>query len=362
MAGWSFDFSRAQWQPAQSNGPVVLEGPLRLATLNVLFDTPGTEAVLLHEARFEAICAELCSIDAHIIGLNEVTLRFVQKLLSQQWVRETYFVSAVPAIADPQCKDLAAVRAPPSFGNLLLSRIPLVSLEYIPLRRREVHLATVHVSRGASLPPLRLAVASAHLMAFPFFKERQRSKELRTVAEQLQKKSSFDASVLMGDFNFHREAENASIPAGWQEVPAVVRLGHTWSYTENTLIPRMLPFWLPGMLGWPKSMRLDRMLIHGGEFDCNAATARLFANRPIRSTTVPDYLFPSDHYGALVQIPLVAAPRIPPATAAARQHAAGWYCWVCGGRVGVRGFVGILASSLLLGSLASSLLLRVFPA
>ena len=354
---------------------MVLDRPLRLATLNVLFDKPSTEAVLLHEARFDAICAELSSLDADIIGLNEVTLRFTQKLLSLNWVRETYVVSAVPG--DRQCQDLAAVRGPPSFGNLLLSRIPLLSLEYIPLRRREVHVAALEVSRGAGLPPLRLAVASAHLISFPFFKERQRRDELRSLAEVLQARGRVDATVVMGDFNFHREAENASIPAGWREVPAVRALGHTWSYTENPLIPRMLPFWLPGRLGWPKSMRLDRVLILGHGLDPDNAWARLFANRPIRSTgmQVPGFLFPSDHYGVLLRIPLAsqipkgadsansataaaAAPAAAAAAAAAaRQKAVGWYCWMWGGRVGFRGFVGIL---LLVGIMARSLIPRAF--
>ena len=45
----------------------------------------------------------------------------------------------------------------------------------------------------------------------------------------------------MGDFNFHREAENASIPEGWAEVPAVVNLGTTWSFERNKMLPHYLP-------------------------------------------------------------------------------------------------------------------------
>ena len=44
----------------------------------------------------------------------------------------------------------------------------------------------------------------------------------------------------MGDFNFHREAENASIPEGWGEVPAVMALGPTWDCTKNAMLPHYL--------------------------------------------------------------------------------------------------------------------------
>jgi hypothetical protein len=135
----------------------------------------------------------------------------------------------------------------------------------------------------------------------------------------------------MGDFNFHREAENASIPDGWRELPAVVSVGDTWSFSQNAMMAHYLPrhniyngLGLGTSLGWPSPMRLDRVLLHGSALDC-AAEARLFANQPIhdraRSRTplsqtgaelreahraVPwqEYLFPSDHFGIVVELNL----------------------------------------------------------
>ena len=75
----------------------------------------------------------------------------------------------------------------------------------------------------------------------------------------------------MGDFNFHREAENASIPDGWRELPAVVDLGATWDYGKNAMLAHYLPLrnlynglGLGAHLGWPSPMRLDRVLVSGG--------------------------------------------------------------------------------------------------
>ena len=61
-------------------------------------------------------------------------------------------------------------------------------------------MAVLSLARGAdaSLPPIRLAVASVHLPAFPFFQERRRRDELWRVTEALEART-FDASVIMGD-------------------------------------------------------------------------------------------------------------------------------------------------------------------
>ena len=64
--------------------------------------------------------------------------------------------------------------------------------------------------------------------------------------------------------------------------------------------------------GWPNAMRLDRVVVRGVALDRESATARLFANARIHNDQGAiteqwqEYLFPSDHYGILVDIPLLA--------------------------------------------------------
>ena len=144
--------------------------------------------------------------------------------------------------------------------------------------------------------------------------------------------AGFDACIIMGDFNFHREVENASIPTGWSELPAVVALGGTWDVGCNSLLPHYLPlrnlyngFGISARLGWPSPMRLDRILVYGAAVDRSAATAHLFADQPIHErararTALPqtghelreahralpwqEYLHPSDHFGIVVKLPL----------------------------------------------------------
>jgi len=346
QGAWEFDFDAGRWElaEAQTTNPV-LEEPLRLATLNVLFDTklrggePMLPEVLQHDIRYDAICKELGSLGAHIIGLNEVTHTMLEKLLQQEWVRKDYRVSAVPY--DPRCTDLSAVK---SFGNVMLSRLNVISVEHIRSpavlgEAREFPVMTLRIASCGDTPKT-IAIASAHLIAFPYLNEGRRAQQLQALTSELARSSrGLDGCVIMGDFNFHRDSEAASIPSGWSEVPAVVAAGPTWDITRNTMLPHYLPFrniYNGFGIGygkvWSTQMRLDRVLVMGSAFDHDAAASKTFADQPIsatrdsRNTAVhqgadvnPEalpfcelhrqlpweaYLFPSDHFGLVIELPL----------------------------------------------------------
>jgi len=352
-AGWEFNSDADRWELMEVQAdtkPALLNTPLRLATLNVLFDTrlPGGEPtlpeVLQHDLRYESICRELSSLEAHIIGLNEVTTTMLEKLLREEWVRKRYRVSVVPH--DSRCKDLAAVRG---FGNVLLSRLEVVSVEHmespavLEKTLREFPVMTFCIA-GRDGQARRIAVASAHLIAFPYLNERRRATQLQALTSELARSErGLDGCVVMGDFNFHRDAEEASIPAGWSEVPAVVAAGPTWDIARNTMIPHYLPFrniyngfGIGYGRAWAARMRLDRVLVQGAAFDLDAANSKLFADRPIAASgdgpsaaadrckdnaeaqmqaPLPSceahrqlpweaYLFPSDHFGLVLELPL----------------------------------------------------------
>lgn len=326
--GWSWNRSSGEWRRVEADrtlAPVVLARPLRVATLNVLKDDAGNAEALRHSVRHEAICDELMELDADVIGLNEVTATFLARLLRDERVRATYTVSTV--LDDSMCQEHAAVRGLPHMGNVLLSRWAPVALEYVTLatgRSREVHVMTLSLCPAPGARPLRVACASAHFQAFPWLFERIRRTELHGVAAELWPASSSasatppDGAVIMGDFNFHREAETSSIPEGWSEFPSVRDLGPTWDSPGNPMLNIMLPQHnvYNGMgtgFGWPNRLRLDRVVARGGALDRESATARLFANARIHNgqeaVTEPwqEYLFPSDHFGIVVDIPLLAA-------------------------------------------------------
>jgi len=321
--------------------PVVLGRPLRLATLNCLHDLSLAD-VLQHEVRHESICQELASLDADIIGLNEVTIPLLERLLREEWIRSRYTASV--ALDDARCGHISTLIGG-AFGNLLLSRIRPAYVEYIdqPGDGRQAHVMRLHLrGRGGEL--LCVSVCSTHLTAFPWLMEGRRKVQLAHLTSALTRSqssccsaSAHHACVVMGDLNFHREAENASIPDGWAEVPAVVALGATWDFARNSMLAHYLPvrniyngLGLGASLGWPSPMRLDRVLVHSSEaleLSWNStATARIFADQPIherakgrpplpqagpelceahRSVPWQEYLHPSDHFGIYVELPVV---------------------------------------------------------
>ena len=333
-AGWRFSRDDSAWAPveAEAAAPATpLTRPLRLATLNCLHDLKDAD-LLQHDVRYAAICDELRALDADVIGLNEVTRTLLERLLAQPWVRAHYTASAVPE--DCRCAHLSAVGGT-TFGNLLLSRLAPTSVAYLeqPGDGRHAHVIELHLAPAQGGAPLHVAVCSALLTACPWLMESRRKLQLAAISSALAAVTpALDVCVTMGDLNFHREAENASIPDEWVEMPAVVALGPTWHFARNAMLPHYLPLrnlynglGLGTQLGWPSPMRLDRVLVRGvARLDGAAAKARLFADRPIHErargrTPLPqvgpelreahralpweEYLHPSDHFGIFVELP-----------------------------------------------------------
>lgn len=319
MHGFAFNVSAQLWEKCRGadKKPVVVGGPLRCATFNILHDNANSD-VLFHEIRYQAICKELQSLNAHIIGLNEVTQTFLQRLLEENWVRKDYNLSVI--LDHPECASLAAARGHGSFGNLIMSKIPFESIDYVscPNRNREFHVASVRVAGEIDGKPIFIAVASVHFQAFPWINESRRKAELHAIAAELKAfNRNYDSCILMGDFNFHREAENSSIPSGWREIPSIVTLGPTWCSDANPMIEAMLPSYniyngFGTGWGWPNVLRLDRVLVQGTGINSEEVNAKLFLNRPVYEPTThvdesvswKDYLYPSDHYGIMFDIEL----------------------------------------------------------
>ena len=343
-AGWRFSRNTGKWThveaAAASTQPAApLQRPLKLATLNCLFDIgydKEMDEVLQHKIRQEAICRELETLDADVVGLNEVTRTLAERVLNEEWVRRSYTVDLV--LDDERCAHVSSLSG--KCGKMMLSKIPPASVEYIAKPRQvkgEDHVMTLCLSDPDGRP-LRVAISSAHFKAAPWINEGVRRMELAHLSASLTTGSdttaAADACIIMGDFNFHREAENSSIPAGWSEIPAVVALGETWDFAKNAMMAHYLPlhnfyngFGLGTTFGWPSPMRLDRIVVHGAGLVCAAATARLFANEPIderakgrpplpqagralreahRALPWQEYLFMSDHFGICVELPLKA--------------------------------------------------------
>jgi len=253
--------------------------------------------------------------------IAQVTLTLLNTILETPWVRSRYTVSVVPG--EEACCNHISTLQEGNFGNLLLSKIAPVAVDFIDqLGGRHSHMFTLDLCVGGRKQSV--AVCSTHLTACPWLMEGRRRKQLAQVTSAIEATGP-DVACVMGDFNFHREAENSSIPVGWAEIPAIVKLGPTWDFAKNPLLPHYLPLQniynglgLGKRFGWPSRMRLDRVLVFGSNLNCETGEARIICDQPIherargkpplpqsgcvlreahRSLPWEEYLCPSDHFG-----------------------------------------------------------------
>ena len=139
---------------------------------------------MVTQEQIDAICRELAALDADVIGLNEVTQTLLQRVLREEWVRRSYTVSAVPD--DERCSHLSAL-VEGAHGNVLLSKIPPVSVEYLDQLSGKVqsHVMALRIQLPDGSRPLNIAVCSTHLTAFPWLMEGRRKRQLEHLTSAL---------------------------------------------------------------------------------------------------------------------------------------------------------------------------------
>ncbi len=243
---------------------------LRVLTWNVLFDLFEAEK-LDTEARIPRILDRLEHADADVIALQEVTPRFLEKLLQRPWVRARYAIS----------EGEAAESVDPS-GQLLLARHPLTNVREHRFSRAK-HVLTGDVAG--------ITFAVVHLTSDrEEGAEAKRARQLDVVLDQLA--NAPGPVAVLGDFN---AGDEATLP--------LRDLVDVW--------PALRPD-EPGVTFDPKrnrlaaittqrdlARRLDRILVRGA----NAQTIALFAE---------DEACPSDHYGVVAEIALARSIDVAP--------------------------------------------------
>eukprot|EP01129_Flabellula_baltica_P007065 TRINITY_DN2712_c0_g1_i2.p1 TRINITY_DN2712_c0_g1~~TRINITY_DN2712_c0_g1_i2.p1 ORF type:complete len:416 (-),score=98.65 TRINITY_DN2712_c0_g1_i2:428-1675(-) len=108
-----YKFEDSEWKETAIPSENIDVESLKVITWNILFDIYDKE--LIHtEERYPRILELLSSIDADIIGLEEVTQKFLVMILREKWVQENYYVS--------ESFQYGTTIKP--YGQLLLSKIP----------------------------------------------------------------------------------------------------------------------------------------------------------------------------------------------------------------------------------------------
>lgn len=278
MTALRFDPEQGQWVPAPATEDRIPTSArsLRVVTLNVLVDTYDADRI--HTAlRIPAILSLLEAADADLIGLQEVTKPFLDRLLEEPWVREGYFVSDGPE-----------ARTVEPYGQVLLSRFPVRHLEQVAFSpRKRVLVAIVAASAGIDIvvPVLHLTSNRAKNAA------ETRAQQLATLDELLEAAGVPETPcVVLGDFNFGDDGSAAldAYTDAWRALRPGDP-GHTFDPGANALAA------ITSTTG--RAGRYDRILVRARPGVLTPASIALIGREPIAKG-----VYPSDHFGVAGEI------------------------------------------------------------
>lgn len=257
---------------AASEGPA--PAALRALTWNVLFDRFKADRIRSAE-RTPALLAQLGASGADLIGLQEVTPRFLAALLAEPWARDYWLSEGPPAgTVTPH-------------GLLLLSRRPLRALG--------VHAFSAHKQAiVAELADAELSVAVLHLTSnmMPHAPE-TRAQQLRSLRRYLERSHGGRDWLLLGDFNQGEgEPDGGLGKSGARDLWSQLRPsepGHTFAPARNDLAALMSSTGV--------GARFDRVLLRSRRDAWQPAAIELLGTEPIAPL-----LWPSDHFGVAAEL------------------------------------------------------------
>lgn len=260
-----FDAAANRWKDITVTGAVERD-ELTVATYNIWFDD------YFANQRYQAI-AELLSRDMpDVMVFQEVTPAALTVLLTQPWVRESYYRAA--ATGD----DFGG------YGMLLLSKMPVSHVTYAHLPG--VGRGFLHAQLTVNKSPL--VICSVHL-ASGKAASGLRARQLRRLFRAL---STPEDVLTLGDFNM-RDAENPRIVAPYRDIWPALRPTDD-GFTEDTSVNLMCL----DSKNKQKQVRFDRVLYKGTRWA--PAAIELLGTEPI-SSALPR-VFPSDHFGVLCHL------------------------------------------------------------
>lgn len=267
-----FNPEKRLWMDDEDAVTSVSTTKLSFVTYNVWFGK------YYFQERCEALLQVVRDCEADAIALQEITPSFLEIILKQAWVQDSYYVSD------------ATGETVQDYGMLLLSRLPIrkLFLYKLPsLMSRKVLVAELCVNEQT------FNVATVHLESMNSSAS-LRADQLSVIFPLL---SKLEHSVLMGDFNFCSSwvRENANIDSSYQDLWAVLRSNEP-GYTEDTDINLMRL----QLKQKEKKVRFDRILLCSSSSDWQPQSIQLLGTQPISKEH--SNVFPSDHFGLMGSI------------------------------------------------------------
>jgi endonuclease/exonuclease/phosphatase family metal-dependent hydrolase len=303
-----YKFSDNGWSKSDfSDSSISLKG-LKIASYNVLHDLDRNHIMLPNE-RYSHQMELFQSENFDIIGLCEVTQTYLNILKENKFIQQNYFISRVSSEGFHE------------HGEVLISKFPFSSLKEIKIEslKRPIVIGSLQFHK------FTLDICVAHLVAYQQNYEKRKF-QLERIYEILK---DSEASIIMGDLNFHQPFEDEYIGEefldSWSEIHGEDEDGFTYDPEVNVMIYEKLPIAFEY-----RQMRLDRILFKGNHL--TPKSMKIFGNHPLhkfkdnssqidylyylrwplRSMTSAlvdwtfymnlwrnpkEYLFPSDHFG-----------------------------------------------------------------
>lgn len=267
-----YDPAVGEWVTCTGGGPSERD-ELTVSTYNIWFSD-------FHAARrHAAILDVLARKPPDVMVFQELTPPALTTLLAAPWIRARYRAAA--AVGDAYA----------NYGLLMLSRLPLVRVEYVRLPTR---LTRGYLRAELDLNGGPLTICDVHLdsskAAAPL-----RARQLRRIFAALRDAPN---AIVLGDFNM-RDAENGRIVAPFVDVWPALRPGEP-GYTEDTSINLMRY----DMKDKHRHVRFDRVLVKGDAW--LPEDIALLGTAPV-ADGLPR-VFPSDHFGVSCRLVRGATP------------------------------------------------------
>lgn len=244
---------------------------IRIATFNVWFGD------LAWQGRQDALFSLLKKNDVDIIGFQEVTPRFLERMLKIPWLQERY------AISDNRGTSLG------SYGVLFLTSLPISDMFLVDLPTRmgrRLLCADITINKSV------LRVGVVHL------ESRRpegimRGSQLDIIFPIL---NEVPQSLLMGDFNFchTNDAEQERLPESYLDIWPTLHPNEA-GWTEDTTVNHMRY----DQTLREKHARYDRIIL-SKRGPWQPESIRLIGTEAISENR--SRIFPSDHFGLLAEL------------------------------------------------------------
>jgi poly(A) polymerase len=266
-----FQFQEQKWRVVENVEFKEIQ-KLSVLSFNVLFDLYDKDLIYTSK-RIPLFIKNLMEISPDIVGLQEVTKPFLDELLSDKWVQETYFSSE-----NGMCKTISP------FGQLILTKYPLKELKIFKFSTyKNFLMGNLEIGKNQNL-----SISVIHLTSdkTPDYE----TKRFNQIKDLIEFTKDFENQLILGDFNYgDNETKNDDLLKSFDDCWKLLypeSQGFTFD-PENNELANVTSI-------KKKQRRLDKILFKSKNLKLNDI-------KIIFKEKMDEKYFLSDHFGLLTE-------------------------------------------------------------